>query len=187
MLTAWGDESGSQPLRDPNTYLIAAALCEEEDVPELRKTMEALRLDGEKKVHWHGSSDERRHDLIDAVASLPMAGFVVIHTEVDASDRRHRRKCLEYLLPNLADMPCSHITLESRSHLDSSDLDLLQKFRAQRIITSGLRVNHAVGRLEPALWVADVVCGAVVQSRVGNTQYLDRLGSAIELHQLGLP
>lgn len=184
MLTAWGDESGSQPDRDPDTYLIAAALCEEEDLPQWRKTMVDLQLPGEKKVHWHGSSDERRHTLVDAVAALPMAGLVVIHTEADATDRRHRRKCLEFLLPNLAEMPCSHITLESRSHLDRSDVDLLHKFRAQKVITSGLRVNHAIGRVEPALWVADVVCGAVVQARVGNSDYLDKLGGAIDLRHI---
>ncbi|MDH6293202.1 hypothetical protein [Rhodococcus opacus] len=43
MLTAWGDESGSQPDRDPDTYLAAAALCDEDDVPDVRKTMESLR------------------------------------------------------------------------------------------------------------------------------------------------
>src|SRR6478752_861975 len=95
--------------------------------PDVRKTMEALRLSTEKKVHWHGSSADRRHDLIEAVAALPLAGLVVIHTEAAVSDRCHRRKCLEYLLPNLAEMPCSHITLESRSHLDASDVDILQK------------------------------------------------------------
>lgn len=184
MLTAWGDESGSQPDRDPNTYLLAAALCEDDDVPTVRKAMESLRLGHEKKVHWHGSSSDRRHALVTAVSELPLAGLVVIHTEVGASDRRHRRKCLEYLLPNLAEMPCSHITLESRSHLDASDLDILQKFRSQQVITSSLRVNHAIGRAEPALWVADIVCGAVVQSRVGNPEYLEMLAGAIDLKQI---
>lgn len=183
MLTAWGDESGSQPDRDPDTYLMAAALCDEEDVSEWRKTMEELRLDTETKVHWHGSSPERRHALVEAVATLPMVGLVVIHTD-QASDRRHRRKCLEYLLPNLAEMPCSRITLESRSQQDRSDLDLLQKFRAQKVITSGLRVDHAIGRVEPALWVADIVCGAVVQDRVGNGIYLGKLGGAVDIHHI---
>ena len=184
MLTAWGDESGSQPDRDPNTYILAAALCEEDDVPAVRKAMESLRLGHERKVHWHGSSSDRRHDLVAAVSELPLAGLVVVHTEAGASDRRHRRKCLEYLLPNLAEMPCSRITLESRSHLDASDVDILQKFRAQKVITSSLRVHHAIGRLEPALWVADIVCGAVVQSRVGNPEYLRRLAGAIDLEQI---
>lgn len=184
MLTAWADESGSQPERDPGAYLITAALCEDDDVPVLRAAMSELQLPSEKKVHWHASSDSRRHDLIDAVAALPIAGFVVIHRESGATDRRHRRKCLEYLLPNLADMPCSRITFESRGQLDRSDTDLLQKFRAQKVVSADLRIDHAIGRAEPALAVADIVCGAVVQSRVGNTDYLTALGNTVELHHL---
>lgn len=183
MLTAWGDESGSQPDRDPHTYLMAAALCDEADVPMWRKTMEEIRLVTETKVHWHGSSPERRHLLVETIASLPMMGLVVVHA-ADTSDRRHRRKCLEFLLPNLAEMPCSRITLESRGDQDQSDLDLLQKFRAQKVVTSGLRVDHSVGRIEPALWVADIVCGAVVQDRVGNSSYLQKINEAVEIHYL---
>lgn len=98
MLTAWGDESGSQPGRDPHTYLMAAALCDESDVPEWRNTMEQVRLVTEPKVHWHGSSPERRHLLVEAIASLPMMGLVLVHT-TEASDRRHRRKCFAVTEP----------------------------------------------------------------------------------------
>lgn len=182
MLTAWGDESGSQPHRDPGTYLISAALCDEDDVPALRKAMNGMRLPREKKVHWHASSADRRSELIDAVAELPVAGFVVVHTQADASDRRQRRKRLEYLLPNLAEMQCDAVTFESRGGQDSSDIDLLQKLRARRAIDSGLRIGHAVGPVEPALWAADIVCGAVVQSRVGNHDYLDALADAVDIH-----
>ena len=81
-------------------------------------------------------------------------------------------------------MPCSRITLESRGDQDQSDLDLLQKFRAQKVITSGLRVHHSVGRVEPALWVADIVCGAVVQDRVGDSSYLHKISEAVEIHHI---
>ncbi|OXR40270.1 hypothetical protein B7C42_07695 [Nocardia cerradoensis] len=184
MLTAWGDESGSQPERDPHTYLLAAALIDDADVEVVRKTMDGLLLPGEKKVHWHNSSDERRELLIRTVAGLPTMSVVVVHHEQDASDRRHRRKCLEYLLPQLAEMPCSHITFESRKQLDSSDQDILGKFRARKVIGPGLRIHHSIGMSEPVLWVADVVCGAVVQHRVGNPRYLDRLGGLIDIRQI---
>ncbi len=39
--------------RAPGAYLIAAKLCEDDDVPVLRTVMCELRLPGEKKVHWH--------------------------------------------------------------------------------------------------------------------------------------
>ncbi|WP_276022015.1 hypothetical protein [Mycobacterium barrassiae] len=183
-MTAWGDESGSIPKLDPGAYMLGATLCDEDDVPELRKMMEALRMIGEKKLHWHGSSDERRHELVQTVAQLPVAGFVVVHVEQDASDKRHRRKCLEFLLPHLAEMPCSTITFESRHTLDASDLHTLQLLRSGRAITPTLRIDHAVGRVEPALWASDIVCGAVVQSRVGNPAYLDILGSTVEIHTI---
>ncbi|MFT9830916.1 hypothetical protein ACM0CU_24150 [Mycobacteroides abscessus subsp. abscessus] len=183
MLTAWADESGSRPDLDPGAYLLAATLCDDADIPVLRKTLEDLRI-GEAKLHWHGSSPERRAELVGIVAGLPVTGFVVVHVDTAADDRRHRRKCMEFLLPHLALMPCSTITFESRGQLDASDLDMLQKLRSRRAIESTLRINHAVGRLEPALWASDIVCGAVVQARIGNRSYLDVLGGAVEIHTI---
>lgn len=183
MLTAWADESGSRPDLDPGAYLLAAALCDDDDVAGMRKTLEGLRI-GEPKLHWHGSSDERRGELVEVVAGLPVTGFVVVHIDADADDRRHRRKCMEFLLPHLAHMPCSTITFESRGQLDGSDLATMQMLRSRRVIESTVRIEHAVGRNEPALWAADIVCGAVVQARIGNRDYLDVLGSAVEIHTI---
>lgn len=180
MLTAWADESGSRPDLDPGAYLVAATLCDEADVPELRKAMESLRID-EPKVHWHGSSAERRMELVTAVSGLPVTGFVVVRVEAGAGDRRQRRKCMEFLLPHLAEMPCSEITFESRGKQDESDLATMQLLRSRRAVSSTLRIGHAVGRQEPALWAADVVCGAVVQDRIGNPEFLAVLGSAVEV------
>lgn len=184
MLTAWGDESGSRADLDPHTYLVAAALVDDDDIAVVRKSMDDLRLDGEKKVHWHGSSDERRWLLVESAGQLPVASVVVVHNEEKASDRRHRRKCLEYLLPQLAEMPCSHITFESRGQLDQSDQDILDKFRATKVVGPGLRINHSIGRTEPVLWLADIVCGAVVQHRVGNPGYLAHLGGLVDIHHI---
>ncbi len=183
MLTAWADESGSRPDLDPGAYLLAAALCDESDVPELRKSMEGLRIN-EPKVHWHGSNPERRDELIDAVAKLPVTGFVIVHVDAGANDRRHRRKCMEYLLPHLAEMPVSTITFESRGQQDASDLATLQMLRARRVVDPTLRIDHAVGRREPVLWAADIVCGAIVQSRTGRLEYLEKLSGAVELHTI---
>lgn len=70
---------------------------------------------------------------------------------------------MEFLLPHLALMPCSTITFESRGQLDASDLDMLQKLRSRKVVESTVRIEHSIGRNEPALWAADIVCGAVVQ------------------------
>ncbi|WP_054814517.1 hypothetical protein [Nocardia arizonensis] len=184
MLTAWGDESGSQPDADPDTYIVAAALIEEDDVELVRKTMSGLLLPTEKKVHWHGSSEVRRFELIQAVAELPICSITVVHHSQGAKDRRGRRKCLEYILPHLSHLECSGITMESRGPKDNSDLDIVQKFRARKVIDDRLRMRFQIGRTEPVLSVPDVVCGAVVQHRVGNPAYLDLLRSMVEIHEI---
>lgn len=181
MLTAWGDESGSRPDLDPGAYLLAATLIEEDDVAEVRSAMDSLRID-EPKVHWHGSSEARRRELAIAAAALPVATLVAVHVEHGATDRRHRRKCMEFLLPHLAEVPCSSITFESRSSLDASDIATVQLLRSRHAITAGLRIGHAIGRNEPVLAVADIVCGAVVQHRIGSPEYLDLLGQSVEVH-----
>lgn len=79
---------------DPGVYLMAG-LCEEDDVVELRKPMEGLRI-GEPRVHWHGSQHERRVTLVLAVAEFPVASLVVVHIEAGANNRRHRRKCMDF-------------------------------------------------------------------------------------------
>jgi hypothetical protein len=164
VLTAWADESGSRPDLDPGAYLLAAVLCMtcDDDVAEMRRPMDELRI-GEPKIHWHGSSHDRRRELIRAVSDLPVTGFVVVHVDSAADDRRHRRKCMEFLLPHLAAMPCSTVTFESRGQLDARDLALMQMLRSRRVIESTVGIEHAVGRVEPALWAADIVCGAVVE------------------------
>lgn len=184
MLTAWCDEIGSIPERDPGTYLIAAALIDESAVPAVRKALDDLRLGTEVKAHWHGSSSERREALAARISELPIVGVVVVHSQHDARDRRGRRKCLEYLLPNLAEMPCSTVTFESRGHQDRSDVDLLQKFRARKIIGAGLRIDHVIGRNEPVLWAADIVAGAVVQRRVGEPKFWKPLQASIDIIEL---
>lgn len=184
MLTAWADESGSRPDLDPGTYLMSAALCDEDDVDALRETMRTLRRPTETKVHWHGRRDDHRFELVDSIAGLPFLALTVVHSEAGAGDRRHRRKCLEYLLPHLADIQCSTITFESRGQLDASDIDAVGKLRARRVVPTSLRIEHRIGRAEPALWIADVVCEAVVQSRIGNARYLERLGSSVEIQNI---
>lgn len=85
MLTAWCDESGSIPERDPGTYLIAAVLIEDSDVATVRKALADQRLDTEVKVHWHGSTAHRRDTLAAIVARLPIAGLVVVHNATAAA------------------------------------------------------------------------------------------------------
>ena len=70
--------------------------------------------------------------------------------------RRQRRgrpaapeKCMEFLVPHLAQMPCTTITFESRDSIPATWPQCSCCFHG--VIESTVRIEHAVGRVEPAL------------------------------------
>jgi hypothetical protein len=176
---AFVDESGSQEHRDPGTYILAAAICDEQRLEDVRDTMLRMRLRKAGKLHWHEEGSGRRLELAATVAGLALEQLVVVRS-MDTSDppERRRRKTFERLLHELAGRDVSQVVAESRGPADDRrDRDHLDSLRAGRVLTSALRLDHRSGPLEPALWVADVVCGAIVQDRIGNPGPLEALGT----------
>src|SRR6266516_4289559 len=131
---AFVDESLSDAMRDPNTYLLGAAVCEQRAVAAVRANIASLRLKRQVKVHWHDEDAKRR--------------MVIAET----------------------------MTFESRGPADNlRDRDAIDGFRARRVISSDLRIEHVPGPREAMLWVSDAVCGATVQHRKGESAYLETL------------
>lgn len=60
-----------------------------------------------------------------------------------------------------------------------STLDFLQGLRARHVVDSSIRFDHEPGPAEPLLWIADIVCGAVTQDRIGNATVLDPIRASI--------
>lgn len=179
MFSAWGDESGSNARKDPGTYLIAAAIVQDEYVDPCRDAMGGLLLPHERKVHWRDDSDNRRRRVVDVVLSLPVEGFVVVR-QVGAGDHpeRARRKCLERLVPELESLGCAAFTLESRGFVqDQRDMSMVDSLRRARAVSSAIKVHHQPGPKDPLLWISDALCGAVVASRTGDPSFLHALTS----------
>lgn len=102
MLTAWGDESGSDRKRDPNTYILGAIIADEAAAVRMRENMRSLLLPGQRKVHWRVESDKRRDLIIDVIAESGLNGVVVARTGLeDERDERRRRKCFVHFSTRL--------------------------------------------------------------------------------------
>lgn len=186
MFTAWGDESGSSSRLDPGTYMMAAAMGEPDKIAGIRDAMGNLLLRGQRKVHWRDEAPNRRAKLVDAIADLPVEGFVVVRS-AGLQDRieRRRRKCLELLLFELSALGCGHLVLESRGPADDKrDRAMLEHLRRTKRIDSTLRLAHEPGPSDPMLWIPDVICGAVGQARAGETSYLDKIESKLAIKVL---
>lgn len=174
---AWGDESGSDQERDPGAYIMGAVIASEDRTADLREAMAGLLLPGERKVHWQASSDDRRDSIIETVTTLQVESFVVVRVgPIEDRDERRRRKTFEPLTLELSKMGCGTLTLESRgTKADARDRVMLDTMRARRVLADPIRLDHAAGPGEPALWTADAVCGAVVAARRGERRWLSEL------------
>lgn len=182
---AWGDESGSVAHVDKGVYLMAAVIAAPTDAPELVEAMRALALPGERKVHWRGDTEARHDEVVDVISGLPIEAIVVVRQgPEDERDERRRRKCFELFVPQIDELGCVELVLESRGvKADKRDRDMLDAMRARHAV-GGLRLNHSPGPADPVLWIADAVCGAVVAHRTARPQWLQHLERKITLHHV---
>ncbi|MBA8827799.1 hypothetical protein FHX42_005206 [Saccharopolyspora lacisalsi] len=185
--TAYVDESEPARHDDPGVYLLAAALVEQAQHESLTTAVRSWCLPGQRKLHWHNESAERRAQLATAVAEFDVLHLVVVRLgglDGERSERR-RRLCLQRLLAELEQTGIDHVVLEARQRKQNlADQQLLAAMRAQKRLTSALRMDHVSGPNEPVLALADIVCGAVTADRGGHSDYLQTLKPLVTLHTL---
>ncbi|TQM01716.1 DUF3800 domain-containing protein [Pseudonocardia kunmingensis] len=179
--SAYVDESEPDPRSGGSgVYVLAAARIEHADRDAARAALTGLRLRGQRKLHWHEESDQRRKDLVAAVAALPALHLVVVLVDAAASSERRRRKCLTRLLGELDRDGVAEVCLESReAKQNRRDRQLLDVLRSQRSLGPGLRMQHQPGPVEPLLWVPDIVAGSIGALRRGDPGYHDRLAGML--------
>ncbi|MFG1638592.1 hypothetical protein ACGFKX_27600 [Pseudonocardia alni] len=158
--------------------MLAAALIEREDEEAARAAVAALRLRGQRKLHWRDEDRSRRKLLTEAIAALPALHLIVVKVDITAASERRRRLCLARLLPELDRHGVPEVYLEAReTKQNARDMQILAAMRARREVGSQLRLHHQPGPQNPLLWVPDVVAGAVGSDRAGEPAYLERLAS----------
>ena len=159
-------------------YIFGAVIfMDAEAVERARDAMLALLIPGEPKVHWYGAVDTYRSEIMAAVAGLDAIHLAVWHEMLPGdTDERSRRVALTHLVYQLQLLGVEQAVLESRQpRQDKNDLDI---FRTGPLARGARRVraDHMPGRLEPALWVADALCGADGERLVGNDRtYVDQI------------
>ncbi len=114
---------------------------------------------------------------------------VIVVRDGRAGERpeRRRRHCMERMLYELDQLAVATATFESRGRPDDRrDRAMLDALRARKMITSELRIAHQRGHEEALLWVADAVCGALTQQRVGNSSYLKTIADQVRVQVIGI-
>jgi len=141
-----------------------------------------------RRVHWREERPTRRRRLAAAVASLDVRHIAVVATDADpGKQERARRQCLKRLLWELDHgLDVARLTLESRRERDRHDIAAVTGFRRAHLISSVLRIDHALPAQEPLLWFPDIVAGAVSASRAGAIDYLNLLAAKVTTHDISV-
>ncbi|HUZ26764.1 MAG TPA: hypothetical protein VMV07_23675 [Streptosporangiaceae bacterium] len=186
---AFLDESQSDHQRDPDVYMLAAAVCGHSALTPAREAITALRLKGQVKLHWHDESDKRRQLITETIAGLGLDHLVVVRDgQPGEKPERRRRHCLERMLWELDQLDVGIATFESRGPADDRrDRLMLDALRSRNYVSADLRIAHVIGPGEALLWVADAICGAVVRHRTGDQTYLDTVQTGQHVQIIEIP
>jgi hypothetical protein len=177
-LHAFVDESMRLTPDDQGTYLLAAVTCEPAECDPVRDMLRSLRYRRQPRLHWHAEEDPRRTKIAESIGALALPATVVTGMPLAKSKQeRARAKCMEALLTELEAQGVTQVWLEARTpSLIRRDMRLVDALRSQGRITPSIRVDTALPRDEPMLWLPDAVAGAVRADREGQPEYLALIG-----------
>ena len=158
--TAYGDES-VRMAGDPPFYMLGVSLMSDATDAELAKLAEIMPK-GSRKLHWREMSRKRRKQSLEILASAGSSDTVVIAAPLSGKKQeRARRKCLEAMLPALESKGVCELVLENRDEAANRlDLNYVDYAKGSKLVSS-IMITHRDASVEPRLWVADQVLGAL--------------------------
>lgn len=172
---AYGDES-VRMVGDPPFYMLGVSLMSDATDAELRR-LAGIMPEGSRKLHWREMSRRRRRRSLEILADAGCADTVVIAAPLSGKKQeRARRKCLEALLPALESKGVRELVLENRDEAANRlDLNYVDYAKGSKLISS-IMITHKDASIEPRLWIADQVLGAMgdYKTRTGEWEYWEK-------------
>ncbi|MGW4501218.1 hypothetical protein ACWENR_21720 [Micromonospora sp. NPDC004336] len=113
--------------------LVAAAVVLPADLTAARRTIRELILPGQRRIHFHKERDDRRRQIIDALATLS-AHAVIFDAKDHRNARAARRACLIELVEHAAKINAARLVLER----DDSTFHTDQRLLFEQVRNSGM-------------------------------------------------
>lgn len=109
-------------VRNPGVYVLALVSVSARDAPHARRSLEAMLLPGQRRLHWRDESAERRSEILSLLEALGLHGsaYLALLTR-GGRQSRARALCLEAALWDLRNARISEAVIESRGAQDRLD------------------------------------------------------------------
>ena len=156
------DESGGRLLDGTRMYSMAAVLTATSDHDAIRRALRELLLPDQSYLHHYEETAKRRVEIAHRLATVPLIGVLVGHSDTTSPEEEHtRRRLLAWLLCQLQhNEGASHVVIESRTSSDKHDRRTRDRLLKSRSLSSTMGVTHAVKAADELLWVADFFVSA---------------------------
>ncbi len=152
MVHAFADESHRR-----GEYLICAVTVATSDLGRTRSELRALRLSGQRRLHFADEGDRRRRSLLSAMSQLGVQTHVFVADDRDQALSRER--LIRAMIPLLREQGVQRLVLDSRQGQDHKDRATIHE-----LVGSAPRpefeYTHLPSASEPLLWVPDAVAWA---------------------------
>ena len=146
MLWAFVDESKA------NDYILAMVVAEPSVAIALEKKLVALRLPGQRRIHFSKESDQRRRMILDQIAKFDLE--VYFFTNTSKNEATARKACLLAALTTVRVRNVKVIFIERDESVMKADLSLL------KMLVSDLQFQLLEPHQKAGLWAADALAWA---------------------------
>ena len=137
-------------------FRLAAVAVEPADLAGLRSTISALRLPGQRRVHFANESDGRRRKIIKALSCVGVRTVIY-----DAPRYRTEKEARDAIIGQLADdvaaMGAARLVLERDDPTVASDKQIIIERFAKAGMAGKIRYEHARAYEECLLSLPDAV------------------------------
>lgn len=137
-------------------YLMAVAVVEPSRLRQLRQSMCALLLPGQRELHFYREKPARRRLLADTIARLDVEVHIYSRSW-DGRDESARQDCLARLVAELLDRQAHRLIIDTRDTQDIHDDRTLRRLLGPHPSASQFVYGHVDSTSESLLWIADVV------------------------------
>ena len=134
--------------------LVVAAVLQPRDLAGSRAVMRQFLLPRQSHIHFVKEKPDRKGQIVDAVARLPVRLDVYDATGIRDA-RAARRACLERIVQDLAAEDAHRLVIEQDDSLIRSDREVLYHAVRASGVDSSLVYEHMTARMEPLLWIPD--------------------------------
>lgn len=136
-------------------FLLAAIFVSIDKASEARRALKALRLKGQRSLHFVNERDSRRRTILSELRRLEPAAHVIKVT--GAKEVVCRERCLNELVLLAQELGVRKLIFELDESFLEFDTRVLSRAIAKASLSARLTFIHLPREQEPLLWMADAI------------------------------